>query len=147
MCSLGLRISQRLFKKKKKKSIFCPSWNTSFRPSVLWTVTAPSLHYAPGPSASSLLTQKLDKKATVRKKQDAETEIHGSSCWAKQLIRGNKFVPWVFVGRSGQWPSSRRGEFFVRGVIRPSGPFSIPCAFWPLLLWLLRLLGSKLVKL
>lgn len=38
------------------------------------------LHPAPGLSASSLTTQKLDKKATVRKRQDAETEIHGNSC-------------------------------------------------------------------
>lgn len=93
--------------------------------------TAPFLHYARRPSASSLLTQKLDKKATVGKRQDSETETHGSSCWAQQLIRGNKFVPSEFVWRSGQWPSGMRGGLFVHGVICPSGPFSIPWTSWP----------------
>lgn len=134
VCFPGRWISQRLFKGRGGggvRNLFSALLEILYS-----SAPSPDSHCAisplcSGPSTSSSLTQKLDKKTTVGRRQASETETHGGSCWATQLIRGNKSVPSLFVWRSEQQPSRARGGLFVHGVIWPSGPFSIPWTSWP----------------
>jgi hypothetical protein len=72
-------ISQRLFKGARVAIYFLHLLKYSIQ--VLPPLTAIAISpLCSGPSTSSPLTQKLDKKATVGARQASETETHSSSC-------------------------------------------------------------------